>query len=169
MGVLSAVLAIAVVSCKESDEITIEGAWELSSSDYYYDGALLDYHNPHIGICDSAAFKPVLVYHYDVIWSFYKNGTGNYSGNDTVIIGFTYTLKDNLITLSFGDEEDETVYKTSIESTFTFENGKLSVKDIYTGINGWAKEDNRELVFGADGLKNHKLEAVNCYTKILKE
>lgn len=169
MGVLSAVLAIAVVSCKESDEITIEGAWELSSSVYSYDGTLLDYHNSQIGICDSAAVKPVLMYNYNVIWSFGENGTGNYCGRESVCFDFTYTLKDNLITLSFGDEEDETVYKTSIESTFTFENGKLSVKDIYTGINGWAKEDNRELVFGADGLKNHKLEAVNCYTKILKE
>lgn len=168
MAVLSAVLAIAAVSCK-SDKITLDGDWRLSSSDYYYDGALLDYHNPHIGICDSAAFKPVLVYHYDVIWSFYKNGTGNYSGNDTVIIGFTYTLQDNCITLSFGDEDEETHYETSVESVFTFENGQLYAKDTYTNINGWAKEENREQVLGADGLKNHKLEAVNCYTKILKE
>ena len=168
---LLTVLAICFVSCRnKNNEITINGIWNLSRSEYYYDGNKLDYDASVIGICDSAAIKPVLMYPYEVTWYFNEDGTGKYSGNDTTFISFTYTINDDQINLSFGEEEEEeTGYRTSITSAFFFENGKIRVSDTYSDIHGWAKVSNREEVFGLDGQKNHKLEAVHYYDKLLKE
>ena len=156
------------VSCEKEEEVSIVGSYDLRTSQYYFDGQLLDYHGSVIGICDSAAFKPVLMYRYNVIWSFYENGSGDYYV-DTIHVPFNYTLKDNQITLDFGDEEESGEYETAITSVFSFENGQVRVSDTYSDINGWAKVDNREEVFGLDGQKNHKLEAVNYYRKLIKE
>ena len=98
-----------------------------------------------------------------------EDGTGTFSRNDTTSTNFTYTLKDNLITLDFGEEDEQPGYKTSITSVFAFENGVIRVSDTYSDIHGWAKVSNREEVFGLDGQKNHKLEAVHYYHKQLKE
>ena len=156
------------VSCEKEKEVSIAGTYDLSRSEYYFDGQLLDYQASVIGICDSLAFKPVLMYRYDVVWSFNADGTGEY-GIDTLRIPFNYTLKDKQITLDFGEEEESGQYETAIASVFTFEDGKVRVSDTYSDINGWAKVDNREEVFGLDGRKNHKLEAVNYYRKLIKE
>ena len=156
------------VSCENEKESSIAGTYDLASSQYYFDGQLLDYRASVIGICDSAAFKPVLMYRYNVIWSFYENGSGDYYV-DTIHVPFNYTLKDKQITLDFGEEEESGQYETAIASVFTFEDGKVRVSDTYSDINGWAKVDNREEVFGLDGRKNHKLEAVNYYHKLIKE
>ena len=169
-GGLLTVLAICFVSCKDkNNENSIAGTWSLSRSEYYYDGDKLDYDASVIGICDSSAIKPVLMYPYDVTWSFNEDGTGNFGRNDTATVSFTYTLNDNQITLSFGEEDEKTYYQTSITSVFSFENSEIRVSDIYSDIHGWAKVSNREEVFGLNGQKNHKLEAVHYYSKDLKE
>ena len=126
----------------------------------------MDYDASTIGICDSLAVKPVLMYPYEVTWSFNEDGNGKYTGNGTDFISFTYTLNDNQITISFGEEEEQPGYKTSITSLFYFEDGVIRVSDTYSDIHGWAKVSNREEVFGLDGQKNHKLEAVHCYSKV---
>ncbi len=169
LGGLLAVLAIGFVSCDKKKENSIAGTYDLASSQYYFDGQKLDYQSQVIGICDSAAVKPVYMYNYDVIWTFNEDGTGDYCTRDNVHNGFNYTLKDNQITLDFGEEEQSSEYKTAITSVFTFENGKIRISDTYSGIHGWAKVDNREEVFGLDGQKNHSLEAVHYYHKLLKE
>ena len=155
-------------SCEKEKEVSIVGNYDLSRSEYYFDGQLLDYQASVIGICDSLAFKPVLMYRYDVAWSFNSDGSGAYI-IDTIHVPFTYTLNGKEITLDFGEEEESDQYETSLASIFTFEDGKIRVSDTYSGIHGWAKVDNREEVFGLDGQKNHKLEAVHYYSKILKE
>lgn len=167
-GGLLAVLAIYFVSCKNNGD-SINGIWSLSRSEYYFDGDKLDYDASVIGICDSSAIKPVLMYPYDVKWSFNEDGTGIFSRNDTASVSFTYTLKDNRITLDFGEEDEQPGYKTSITSVFSYENGVIRVSDTYADIHGWAKVGNREDVFGLDGQKNHKLEAVHYYSKAVKE
>ena len=158
-------------SCETEKKVSIVGSYDLSRSEYYFDGKALDYHSSVIGICDSAARKPVLLRDYDVNWTFYEDGSGIYCAYDSLYYPFTYTLKDNQVTLSSGDEEDggSGEYETAVTSVFTFENGTFRVTDTYTGIHGWAKGDNRDEVFGLDGKKNHKLEVVNYYRKILKE
>lgn len=167
---LLTVLAICFVSCRnKSNEITINGIWNLSRSEYYFDGNKLDYDASVIGICDSAAIKPVLMYPYEVKWSFNEDGTGNLYPDDSTTVNFSYTLKNNQLTLDFGEEEEQPGYKTSIASVFTFENDMIRVSDIYSDIHGWAKVSNREEVFGLNGQKNHKLEAVHYYSKDLKE
>lgn len=167
---LLTVLAICFVSCKDkNNEDSISGIWSLSRSEYYFDGDKLDYDASVIGICDSSAIRPVLMYPYEVTWSLNGDGTGIFSRNDTSSTSFTYTLKDNLITLDFGEENEYPGYKTSITSVFYFENGVIRVSDTYSDIHGWAKVSNREEVFGLDGQKNHKLEAVHYYSKDLKE
>ena len=164
---LLTVLAICFVSCKDkNNENSIAGIWNLSRSEYFYDGNKLDYDASTIGICDSLAVKPVLMYPYEVTWSFNEDGNGKYTGNGTDFISFTYTLNDNQITISFGEEEEQPGYKTSITSLFYFEDGVIRVSDTYSDIHGWAKVSNREEVFGLDGQKNHKLEAVHYYSKV---
>ena len=159
------------VSCEKEKEVSIVGSYDLRTSQYYFDGQLLDYHASVIGICDSAARKPVLLRDYDVNWTFYEDGSGIYNAYDSIHVLFTYTLKDSIITLSFGEEEnqDSGEYETAVTSVFSFVNGTFRISDTYTGIHGWAKGDNRDEVFGLDGQKNHKLEVVNYYRKILKE
>ena len=167
---LLAVLAICFVSCRnKSNEITINGIWNLSRSEYYFDGNKLDYDASVIGICYSASIKPVLMYPYEVTWYFNEDGKGQFSGHDSTSVSFTYTLNGNQINISFGEEEEQPGYKTSITSAFFFENGKIRVSDTFSDIHGWAKVSNREEVFGLDGQKNHKLEAVHYYDKLLKE
>ena len=169
-GGLLMVLAIVFVSCKDKkNENSIAGIWSLSRSEYFFDGNKLDYNASVIGICDSSAVRPVLMYPYEVTWALNEDGTGTFSRNDTTSTNFTYTLKDNLITLDFGEEDEQPGYKTSITSVFAFENGVIRVSDTYSDIHGWAKVSNREEVFGLDGQKNHKLEAVHYYHKQLKE
>ena len=129
----------------------------------------MDYDASVIGICDSAAIKPVLMYPYEVTWYFNEDGKGQFSGHDSTSVNFTYTLNGNQINISFGEEEEQPGYKTSITSAFFFENGKIRVSDTFSDIHGWAKVSNREEVFGLDGQKNHKLEAVHYYDKLLKE
>ena len=164
---LLTVLAICFVSCKDkNNENSIAGVWNLSRSEYFYDGNKLDYDASTIGICDSLAVKPVLMYPYEVTWSFNEDGNGKYTGNGIDFISFTYTLNDNQITISFGEEEEQPGYKTSITSLFYFEDGVIRVSDTYSDIHGWAKVSNREEVFGLDGQKNHKLEAVHYYSKV---
>ncbi len=170
LGGLLMVLAICFVSCKDKNsEDSISGIFELSLSEYFFDGNKLDYDSATIGICDSAAIKPVLMYPYEVKWSFNEDGTGNLYPDDSTTVNFSYTLKNNQLTLDFGEEEEQPGYKTSIASVFTFENDMIRVSDIYSDIHGWAKVSNREEVFGLDGKKNHKLEAVHYYSKDLKE
>lgn len=167
---LLTVLAICFVSCRnKSNEITINGIWNLSRSEYYFDGNKLDYDASVIGICDSAAIRPVLMYPYEVTWNFNKDGKGQFSGHDSTSVSFTYTLNGNQINISFGEEEEQPGYKTSVTSLFFFENGRIRISDTFTDIHGWAKVSNREEVFGLDGQKNHKLEAVHYYDKLLKE
>ena len=169
-GGLLTVLAICFVSCKDkNNENSIAGVWNLSRSEYYFDGNKLDYDASVIGICDSAAIKPVLMYPYEVTWYFNEDGKGQFSGHDSTSVNFTYTLNGNQINISFGEEEEQPGYKTSITSAFFFENGKIRVSDTFSDIHGWAKVSNREEVFGLDGQKNHKLEAVHYYDKLLKE
>ena len=169
-GGLLTVLAICFVSCKDkNNENSIAGVWNLSRSEYYFDGNKLDYDASVIGICDSAAIKPVLMYPYEVTWYFNEDGKGQFSGHDSTSVSFTYTLNGNQINISFGEEEEQPGYKTSITSAFFFENGKIRVSDTFSDIHGWAKVSNREEVFGLDGQKNHKLEAVHYYDKLLKE
>ena len=164
------VLAICFVSCKDKkNENSIAGIWSLSRSEYFFDGNKLDYDASVIGICDSAAIKPVLMYPYEVTWYFNEDGKGQFSGHDSTSVSFTYTLNGNQINISFGEEEEQPGYKTSITSAFFFENGKIRVSDTFSDIHGWAKVSNREEVFGLDGQKNHKLEAVHYYDKLLKE
>ena len=159
---LFTLLTLALNSCnrKEIKESAIIGSFTLSSSDYYFDGKLLDYHRNEIGICDSAANKPMLFYDYDVTWQFNEEGKGCYSNGTSY--DFTYTLKDGQINISFGDDDEE---ESTIESKFTLDNGKIRVNDIFHNINGWAKADDKENVLGADGKKDHELEAVNYYEK----
>ena len=169
-GGLLTVLAICFVSCKDkNNEISIAGVWNLSRSEYFYDGNKLDYDASTIGICDSMAIKPVLMYPYEVTWTFNEDGNGKYTGNNTDFISFTYTLNDNQITIDFGEDDEQPGYKTSITSVFAFENGVIRVSDTYSDIHGWAKVSNREEVFGLNGQKNHKLEAVHYYSKAVKE
>ena len=168
--IFGGLLMVSVIfgSCEKEKEVSIVGTYDLASSQYYYDGQLLDYRASVIGICDSAAFKPVLMYRYDVIWSFYENGSGDYYV-DTIHVPFNYTLNDKQIMLDFGEEEESGEYETALASIFTFQDGKIRISDTFSGIHGWAKVDNREEVFGSDGQKNHQLEAVHYYHKLIKE
>ena len=109
------------------------------------------------------------MYPYEVTWYFNEDGKGQFSGHDSTSVSFTYTLNGNQINISFGEEEEQPGYKTSITSAFFFENGKIRVSDTFSDIHGWAKVSNREEVFGLDGQKNHKLEAVHYYRKLIKE
>ena len=169
LGGLLMVLAI-FVSCEDkNDENSISGNFTLSRSEYYFDGNKLDYDASVIGICDSAAIIPVLMYPYEVTWNFNKDGKGQFSGHDSISVSFTYTLNGNQINISFGEVYELPGYQTSITSVFTFENGVIRVSDTYSDIHGWAKASNREEVFGLDGQKNHKLEAVHYYSKVVKE
>ena len=164
------VLAICFVSCKDkNNEDSISGIFALSLSEYYFDGNKLDYDSAVIGICDSAAVRPVLMYPYEVTWTYNEDGTGNFFSPDSTTVNFSYTLKNNQITLDFGEEDEQPGYKTSITSIFTFENDAIRISDTYSDIHGWAKVDNREEVFGLDGQKNHKLEAVHYYSRVIKE
>ena len=169
-GGLLMVLAIGFVSCKDKkNENSIAGIWSLSRSEYYFDGNKLDYDSSTIGICDSLAVRPVLFYPYEVTWSLNEDGTGTLMTNDSSAVSLTYTLNDNLITLDFGEDDEQPGYKTAIKSVFYYENGMIRVSDTYSDIHGWARVGNREEVFGLDGQKNHKLEAVHYYSKLLKE
>jgi hypothetical protein len=78
LGGLLAVLAIGFVSFDKKKEKSIAGTYDLASSQYYFDGQKLDYQSPVIGICDSAAVKPVYMYNYDVSWTVNEDGTGDY-------------------------------------------------------------------------------------------
>jgi len=160
------VISLVLYSCdktkeSETESVSVIGTWEYSSSEYYYDGCKIEYNQPIIGVCDSSQILPVIFYNAQGLYTFKEDSTGCFyseTGDTKITLPFSYSVYKDDIKFIF--ENTTFVHKAIIE------NGKLKIVGNYEDINGWVRNDNRDKVIGADGKKNHKLEAISYHSKI---